>query len=175
MLRVMSMHKYICPPYVPPTLCRNWVLPKKQGSAEKMEKKENKELRRNIYQNFKENVLSSCKGTKLLCNRSTRWNIKSPYLLANNVWPCFWAAELWVESKWLFCCQNLCRRWLQSEAAKNIRTGKTSGCISCCHLAYANSLLLLKLTKRRGISFWLQFVHSENLSSSCSFKFLWFR
>jgi len=48
------------------------VLPKKQGSAEKMEKKENKELRRNIYQNFKENVLSSCKGTKLLCNRSTR-------------------------------------------------------------------------------------------------------
>lgn len=100
-------------------------------------KKENKELRRNIYQNFKENVLSSCKGTKLLCNRSTRWNIKSQYLLANNVWPCFWAAELWVESKWLFCCQNLCRRWLQSEAAKNIRTGKTSGCISCCHLANA--------------------------------------
>lgn len=160
----MSVHKYICPPYVPLPLCRSWTQPKKQGSAEKGEKKENRELNRNIYQNFKEKILSPCKGTKLPCNRSTRWNIKCWYFLANNVWPCFWAAELWVKSKWLFCCQDLCRMWLQSEAAKNIRTARTSGCISCCHLASASSLLLLKFMKRKGISFWLQFVCNENLS-----------
>lgn len=39
--------------------------------------------------------------TKLPCNIRKRWNFKRRYLSVNNVWSCFWAAELWVESKCL--------------------------------------------------------------------------
>lgn len=39
--------------------------------------------------------------TKLPCHVRTGWNFKHWYFLVKNAWSCFWAAELWVESKCL--------------------------------------------------------------------------
>lgn len=109
-------------------------------------------------------------ATKLPSNRSTRWNVKHQCFLVSNVWPCFSAAELWVEFEWLSvrgdCTQS---------QPKNVKTRKTWCCRSYCHLASVTSLLLLKFVKSKGRSPWLQFVHNDNLFSSSSLVLPWFR
>lgn len=107
--------------------------------------------------------------TKLHYNISTRWNVKCWCFLVNYIWPCFWAAELWIASKWLSvrgdCTQN---------QPTNVKTRKIWCYKSYCHLASATSLLLLKFMKSKGRSSWLQLVHNKNLFSSFSLVFLWF-
>jgi len=89
---------------------------------------------------------------KLPHNISTRWNVKCWCFLVNNAWPCFWAAELWLESKWLSV-----RSYYTQNQPENTKTCQTWCCKSYCQWASATSLLHEEQWKKlliRGLSRW---------------------